>query len=334
MGRLPLFPEQASTFAPEVDHLLYYLLVVAVFFTVVIFGAIFYFAVRARRRGDQELPHVAHTGMVLEVLWTVIPFGLTMVMFTWGANIFFNESRPPNDAVQIYVVAKQWMWKLQHMEGKREINELHIPLGRSVKLTMTSEDVIHSFFVPAFRTKQDVVPGRYSTTWFTPTKVGKYHLFCAEYCGTNHSGMIGWVYVMEPGDYQNWLSGGAAEGSMAENGKKLFEQLACNNCHKEDNSGRGPTLIGLFGKQVQLAGGGTVKADEAYFRESILQPQAKVVSGFEPVMPTFQGLVTEEQLVQLVEYVKSLGPKPGTGPVDNGQQPAAKKSAGSSPAHR
>jgi cytochrome c oxidase subunit 2 len=264
----------------------------------------------------------------------VIPFGLTMVMFTWGASIFFNASKPPNEAIQIYAVGKQWMWKLEHVEGQREINELHIPVNTPVRLTMASEDVIHSFFVPAFRTKQDVVPGRYSTTWFTATKPGKYHLFCAEYCGTNHSGMIGWVYVMEPVDYQNWLSGGAAEGSMAENGKKLFEQLACNNCHKDDNSGRGPALVGLFGKQVQLAGGGTVKADEAYFRESILQPQAKVVYGFEPVMPTFQGLVTEEQLVQLVEYVKSLGPKPGTGPAESGQQPAAKKSAGAPPANR
>src|ERR1017187_8321452 len=336
MGSFPLLPEQASTFAPEVDHLMYFLLIVAVFFTVVIFGAIFYFAVRYRRRSEQELPHVIHGSTTLEVLWSVIPFGLTMVMFTWGASIFYRESRPPENALSIYVVGKQWMWKLQHMEGQREINELHIPLGRPVKLTMTSEDVIHSFFVPAFRTKQDVVPGRYSSIWFKPTKAGKYHLFCAEYCGTNHSGMIGWIYVMEPKDYQNWLSGGAAEGSMAENGKKLFEQLACNNCHKDDNSGRGPTLIGLFGKQVQLAGGSVVKADEGYFRESILQPQAKVVSGFEPVMPTFQGLVTEEQLVQLVEYVKSLGPKPGTGPVDNGQKPAAKKSssAGSTPADR
>jgi cytochrome c oxidase subunit 2 len=207
-------------------------------------------------------------------------------------------------------------------------------VGKPVRLTMTSEDVIHSFFVPAFRTKQDVLPGRYSTTWFTPTKPGKYHLFCAEYCGTNHSGMTGWVYVMEPKDYQNWLSGGASEGSMAENGKKLFEQLACSNCHKEDNSGRGPSLVGVFGKQVQLAGGGTVKADENYIRESILQPQAKVVSGFEPVMPTFQGLVTEEQLVQLVEYVKSLGPKPGTGPAETGQKPASKNSAGAPPANR
>jgi cytochrome c oxidase subunit 2 len=311
MGTFRLFPEQASTFAPEVDHLLYFLLTVAVFFTVVIFGAIFYFAIRYRRRSDRELPHVLHGGMALEIVWSVIPFGLTMVMFTWGASIFFRESRPPDNALSINVVGKQWMWKIQHMEGRREINELHIPLGRAVKLTMTSEDVIHSFFVPAFRTKQDAVPGRYSTTWFQPTKPGKYHLFCAEYCGNRHSGMIGWIYVMEPQDYQNWLTGGISTGTLAENGEKLFQDLACVNCHKADGTGRCPSLVGLFGKTVQLASGGTVKADEAYIRESILQPSAKVVAGYQPVMPTFQGLVTEEGVLQLIEYVKSLGPKPG-----------------------
>ncbi|HEY2013882.1 MAG TPA: cytochrome c oxidase subunit II, partial [Bryobacteraceae bacterium] len=290
MGSFRLFPEQASTFAPDVDHLLYFLLAVSVFFTLTIFGAIFYFAIRYRRRSDQELPHVIHGSLSLEIMWSVIPFGLTMIMFTWGAAIFFRESRPPDDALPIYVVGKQWMWKLQHPEGQREINELHIPLGRAVKLTLTSEDVIHSFFVPAFRTKQDAVPGRYSTTWFKPTKAGKYHLFCAEYCGTNHSGMIGWIYVMEPQDYQVWLSGGATEGSLADNGQKLFQSLACANCHKTDGTGRCPILTGLFGRTVQLAGGGTVKADEAYIRESILHPQAKVVAGYEPIMPTFQGL--------------------------------------------
>jgi cytochrome c oxidase subunit 2 len=314
MGTLRLLPDQASTFAPEVDHLLYFLLAVAVFFTVVIFGAIFYFAIRYRRRSDRELPHVVHGGMALEIVWSVIPFGLTMVMFTWGASIFFRESRPPNDALNIYVVGKQWMWKIQHMEGRREINELHIPLGRAVKLTMTSEDVIHSFFVPAFRTKSDAVPGRYSTTWFQPTKAGKYHLFCAEFCGNRHSGMIGWIYVMEPQDYQNWLTGGVTAGSLAENGEKLFQDLACANCHKADGTGRCPSLVGVFGKSVQLAGGGTVMADEAYIRESILHPAAKVVAGYQPVMPTFQGLVTEEGILQLVEYVKSLAPKPGVAP--------------------
>ena len=337
MGSLPLFPEQASTIAPEVDHLLYFLLAVATFFTLLIFGAIFYFAVRYRRRSENELPPVVHGGMTLEILWTVIPFGLTMVMFTWGAAVFFDESRPPDDAMQIYAVGKQWMWKLEHLEGQREINELHIPMGRAIRLTMTSEDVIHSFFVPAFRTKQDVVPGRYSTIWFQPTKPGKYHLFCAEYCGNRHSGMIGWVSVMEPQDYQTWLSGGASEGSLAENGQKLFTQLACDNCHKADNQGRCPTLVNVFGSTVELTGGGTVKADEAYIRESILSPQAKIVKDYEPVMPTFQGLVTEEQVLQLVEYVRSLGPKPAAGPAPPGgtpagKAPASKKGPGAAPA--
>ena len=315
MGGLRLFPEQASTIAPQVDHLLYFLLIVAIFFTLLIFFAIFYFAIRYRRRSEREVPHVIHGGLTLEILWTVIPFGLTMIMFTWGASIFFRESRPPDNAMQVYVVGKQWMWKLQHLEGQREINELHVPLGRPIKLTMTSEDVIHSFFVPAFRTKQDVVPGRYTTTWWTPTKVGRYHLFCAEYCGTNHSRMIGWIDVMSPEDYQTWLSGGAPMGSLAENGQKLFESLACGNCHKlQGPPGRCPNLTGLFGSNVLLSSGRTVKADEAYIRESILQPEAKVVAGFQPIMPTFQGLVTEEGVLQLIEYIKSLNPKP-SGPV-------------------
>jgi cytochrome c oxidase subunit 2 len=326
MGSFPLFPEQASTFATEVDHLTYFLLIVAVFFTLLIFGAIFYFAVRYRRRSENELPHVIHGGMTLEVVWSVIPFGLTMVMFAWGADIYFREGHPPVDALSVYVVGKQWMWKLQHMEGQREINELHIPLGRPVKLIMTSEDAIHSFFVPAFRTKQDVVPGRYSTTWFRPTKTGKYHLFCAEYCGTNHSRMIGWIYVMEPKDYQDWLSGAPA-GSLAESGQRLFESLACANCHKADGSGRCPALVGLFGSTVHLTGGTTVKADEAYIRESILQPQAKIVAGYQPIMPTFQGLVREEDVLQLIEYIKSLASKPtGTSPVSPaGAAPASGK---------
>jgi cytochrome c oxidase subunit II len=310
---LPLFPEQASTLAPHTDHLLYYLLAVTVFFSVGIFATIFYFAIRYRRRSDSELPTPIHGVLSLEIVWSVIPFILTMIMFLWGASVFMTASRAPDDALTVYVTAKQWMWKLQHMEGQREINELHIPVGRAVKLTMTSQDVIHSFYVPAFRTKQDVLPGRYTTIWFQPTKPGKYHLFCAEYCGTRHSGMTGWVYVMEPQDYQSWLSGGQPEGSLASSGEKLFQELACVNCHKTDSQGRCPNLVGLFGTTVPLAGGGTVKADEAYIRESILEPNAKVVAGFQPIMPTFQGLVTEEGLVQLIEYVKSLGPKPGAG---------------------
>jgi cytochrome c oxidase subunit 2 len=300
-----LLPVQASTISAEVDHLLYLMLAVGAFFTLAIFGSIAYFAVRYRRRSDNELPKQVHGALALEIAWSVIPFGLTMVMFGWGASVFFKESRPPDNALQIYVVGKQWMWKLQHMEGPREINELHIPLGQPIKLTMTSEDAIHSFYVPAFRTKQDVLPGRYTTTWFQPTKVGKYHLFCAEYCGTNHSRMNGWVYVMEPQDYQAWLKG-SPSGSLAENGRRLFEDLACVNCHKTDGTGRCPSLAGLYGKTVHLAGGGSAKVDEAYLRESILQPAAKVVQGFDPNMPSYQGQVTEEGVLQLVEYIKSL----------------------------
>ena len=335
MDNFQLFPEQASTLASQVDHLLYFLLTVSVFFTVLIFGAILYFAIRYRRRSDHELPLPVRTGYTLEILWTVIPFGLTMIMFTWGASVFFTASRPPNEALQIYAVGKQWMWKLEHIEGQREINELHIPVGRPIRVTMTSEDVVHSFFVPAFRTKQDVVPGRYSTTWFTATKAGRYQIFCSQYCGTNHSAMIGWVYAMEPKDYQIWLGGSAAEGSLADNGKALFSQLACDNCHKPDNSGRCPNLIGLFSQPVKLVGGSTVKADEAYIRESILQPQAKIVAGYDPVMPTFQGLVTEDQVLQLVEYVKSLGPKPGTAPAESSPKPAKEsRTAGSKPVNQ
>jgi len=328
--KIPLFPESASNFAPDVDHLLFYLVAVSVFFTVLIFASIFYFAIRYRGRSDNELPKPIHASLVLEIAWSVIPFGLTMVMFAWGANIFFKESRPPKNAMQIYVVAKQWMWKLQHMEGQREINELHIPVGRPVKLTMTSEDAIHSFFVPAFRTKQDVVPGRYSTTWFTATKPGKYHLFCAEYCGTKHSGMTGWIYAMEPQDYQAWLSGGRSFGSLAENGEKLFQDLACGNCHKADGSGRCPSLVGLYGRSVQLADGRYVNADEAYLRESILQPNAKIVAGYQPLMPTFQGQVTEEGVLELIEYIKSLAPAPagaGTTPAEINVNPGVATAA-------
>jgi cytochrome c oxidase subunit 2 len=306
---LPLFPVQASSVASSVDHLVYFLLAVAVFFSVGIFLTIFYFAIRYRRRSESELPVAAHGIMSLEILWSVIPFGLTMIMFAWGASVFFTISRPPDDAQQIYVIGKQWMWKLQHMEGQREINELHIPVGQAIKLTMTSEDVIHDFFVPAFRTKADVLPGRYTTTWFKPVRPGKYHLFCSQYCGTNHYAMIGWIYVMEPQDYEAWLSGGTA-GTLASSGEKLFQTFACANCHHLSGTpGRGPDLRKLYGTQVELADGAHVQFDEDYIRESILNPTAKVVKGYEPIMPTFQGLVTEENLLQLIEYIKSLTPK-------------------------
>jgi cytochrome c oxidase subunit II len=302
----PLFPEQASTMASRVDTLYFFLLGIAAFFTLLIAGLIVYYAWRYRRRAPDEVGGRVEGGLALELTWTIVPFLITIVLFVWGSSVFFAEQRPPDETINVYVVGKQWMWKFQHLDGQREIDELHVPVGRAVKLIMTSEDVIHSFFVPAFRVKADVLPGRYTSIWFQATKPGAYHLFCAEYCGTRHSGMIGQVVVMDPNDYQTWLSGGAAEGSLASAGEKLFADLACNTCHRPDSQGRGPVLDGLFGKTVTMQNGENVLFDEAYIRESILNPTAKVTAGFQPIMPTFQGLVSEEQLLQLIEYVKSL----------------------------
>jgi cytochrome c oxidase subunit 2 len=265
-----------------------------------------YFFVKYRRRDPKAIGVTVTGGTALEIAWTVLPLMLTMVMFVWGASVFFAMSRPPDETLNIYVVGKQWMWKFQHLDGQREINELHVPVGRDVKLIMTSEDVIHDLYVPAFRVKQDVIPGRYVSIWFRATKPGRFHLFCAEYCGTRHSGMIGEVVAMDPSDYQNWLSGGAPEGSLASSGEKLFADLACNTCHRPDAQGRGPVLDGLFGKTVTLQNGEKVVVDEAYIRESILLPSAKIAAGYQPIMPTFQGLISEEQLLELIEYVKSL----------------------------
>ena len=311
------FPEAASTIAGSVDGLYAYLVIVSAFFTLLVAFLVVYFSIKYRKKDDSiPKPVDEHSigGMLLEITWSVIPLGLSLIMFAWGASIFFTESRPPADSMEIYVTGKQWMWKIQHNEGAREINELHIPVNQDIRLTMTSEDVIHDFYVPAFRTKSDVLPGRYTTEWFRPTRVGQYHIFCAEYCGTKHSGMIGTVYVMNQQDYNTWLAEGSGEGSMAEQGQALFNQLGCGNCHASQINkelGRCPNLNGLFGTTVELKDGSRVRADEAYIRESVLYPQAKIVAGFDDIMPTFKGLLTEDGLLKVVEYVKSLGPKNG-----------------------
>src|SRR5438105_3341227 len=308
-ANLPLWPDRASNMAGNVDALFIFLLILCGLMCVAIFIMILVFAAKYRRRKGVEAEQIEGS-TALELTWSGVPLLIFMGIFAWGAIIYFQERTPPQDSAEIYTVAKQWMWKFQHMEGQREINELHVPVGRDVKMIMTSQDVIHSFYVPAFRIKQDVLPGRYTTAWFRATKAGTYHLFCAEYCGTQHSGMIGQVVVMEPAEYQAWLSGGGSTQSLAQTGETMFQQLGCSTCHRTDTQGRGPNLTGLYGKKVMLADGRTVVADENYIRESILVPGAKVVSGFQPVMPVFQGLVTEEQLNSLIAYVKSLNQAP------------------------
>jgi len=318
-GGVPLFPEQASSVAKQVDYLYFFLVGVTVFFSVLIFSLVFYFAIRYRRRSEDERPLPIFGSIQLELLWTIIPLGLTMVMFFWGAKLFYEMRRPPAESTELFVVGKQWMWKIQHPEGQREINELHVPIGRPVKLTMTSEDVIHSFYIPAFRIKMDVLPGRYTELWFTPTKVGEYHLFCAEYCGTKHSGMIGRVVVMEQADYETWLTGAPAGESLEQAGARLFRQYNCHTCHEAGPTARGPSLNEIFGKTVRLRGGQTLVVNEDYLRESIVQPNAKVVEGYDPVMPTYQGQVSEEGILQLIAYIKSLtSPAPAATPAAKG----------------
>ena len=322
--------------ASRVDHLYFFLLGVTGFFSLLIAGLIVYYAIRFRRRAADSVGTRIHGGMALEITWTVVPLVIAMVIFLWGANVFVAMSTPPAETLNVYVVGKQWMWKFQHLDGRREINELHVPVGRNVKLIMTSEDVIHDLFVPAFRVKADVVPGRYTNLWFQPTRPGRYHLFCAEYCGTKHSGMTGEVIVMEPDAYEAWLSGGQREGSLASAGGRLFSDLACNTCHRPDTQGRGPNLQDVFGKTQVLQDGSTVVADEAYIRESILNPRAKVVAGFQPIMPTFQGQVNEEGVLELVEYVKSLTKSspdiPPASPTEGAPRPAgATPAPGSGP---
>ncbi|HVZ22630.1 MAG TPA: cytochrome c oxidase subunit II [Vicinamibacterales bacterium] len=302
----PLFPQAASTMATRVDALYFFLLGITAFFSLLIAGLIVYFAVKYRRRAPDAIGEQAPTSYTLEVAWTVIPFAISMVIFVWGAKLYFTMFHPPAETLNVYAVGKQWMWKFQHLDGQREIDELHVPVGRDIKIIATSEDVIHDLFVPAFRVKVDVLPGRYVSLWFHPTRPGRYRLECAEYCGTKHSGMTGDVVVMDAPDYQAWLSGGAPQQSLTEAGQQLFSDLACNTCHRPELQGRGPVLEGLFNSSVMLQSGATVVADEAYIRRSILNPATQIVAGYQPIMPTFQGQVSEEQLLALVEYVKSL----------------------------
>ncbi|HEX6288783.1 MAG TPA: cytochrome c oxidase subunit II [Herpetosiphonaceae bacterium] len=318
MWGFPLFPDQASTVAPQVDALYFVLIGLSAVFTLLVVGLLVYFGVKYRRgaRADRSRP-VSHNTRFELVLLTV-PTVLALAVYAWAAILYFNMQRAPANALEFTATGKQWMWKLQHPTGQREINELHIPVGRPIKLTMISQDVIHSFYIPAFRIKQDVLPGRYSTLWFQATKPGEYHLFCTEYCGTEHSEMIGRVVVMEPAQYEAWLGGAEVAqapaqgaGSAASAGEQQFQQLGCASCHRLEGGGAGPALAGIFGQEVRLQDGQSVTADESYIRESILNPNAKIVEGYQPVMPSFQGQVSEEQILELINYIRSLGTTAG-----------------------
>jgi cytochrome c oxidase subunit 2 len=315
-------PPSASSVATEMDLLYLFITAVSAFFVVLVAALVFAFAIKFRRRHPDEVGADIHGSLILELSWTIIPFILAMIMFVWGADLFFRLSRPPVDSMDIFVVGKQWMWKVQHPTGVREINQMHVPIGRNVRVTLGSEDVIHNYAIPAFRVKMDAVPGKLTTLWFNATVPGTYHLFCMEYCGTKHSGMIGDVIAMTPEDYEVWLAaGGTVETgpveTPAETGQRLFNgQFACSTCHVADGSGLGPILNGVFGRTETLADGRTVVADDNYLRESIVNPSAKIVRGYPSpsLMPPYQGQATEEQIMALIAYVKSLKPTATTPP--------------------
>ncbi|HUC85553.1 MAG TPA: cytochrome c oxidase subunit II [Candidatus Acidoferrales bacterium] len=303
----PIFPHAASTTATRTDMIYFFLVGLSLLILALVFLPMIYCLFKYRRGKKANRAPLKISTTAVEVTWTLVPTVVAMGLFAWGADVYFFEEVPPVDALQINVVGKQWMWKIQHEEGNREINELHLPLDRAVKLTLASEDVIHSFYVPAFRVKQDVVPGRFVTEWFQPTRLGAYHFYCSEYCGAEHAEMQGTVYVMRPADYEEWLARGRPRDSLAQAGEKLFREIGCSGCHVNSRAVHAPPLEGLYGRMVPLSDKTFVRADDQYIRDYILRPNTQTVAGYQALMPSFQGRVTEDEMFELIAYIKSIG---------------------------
>jgi len=300
-----LFPREASTIAPYADALYFFLLAITVVGLILVGVLVFGFSIRYRKARNPVATQVEGSTL-LEATWTIIPLALFMVAWIWGALLYFRIYNPPTNAMNIYVVGKQWMWKAEHPGGQHEINALHVPTGRPVQLTMISQDVFHSFSIPDFRVKREVIPGRYSTVWFEATTPGTYHIFCTQYCGTKHSAMIGEVTVLTPDDYQKWTQESTSGTSLAQNGERLFASMGCNACHSGSAAARGPNLAGVYGSKLQLTNGSEVLVNDAYLRDAILNPSQHITAGYAPIMPTYQGQVSEDGLIDLVEYIKGM----------------------------
>jgi cytochrome c oxidase subunit II len=313
MWNYPLAPEQASNFATRVDAIFYVITALTIFFTVVVLALVVFFAVKYRVGSNANRARPQHENLRIEIAWSVPPLLLGLGIFAWSATDFIDMRRPPEDAMEIFVIGKQWMWHVQHPNGVREMNTLHVPVGRPVKLTMISQDVIHAFYIPAFRVQYHVIPGRYTYMWFTPTKPGRYYLFCNMYCGTQHSEMGGYVYVQTQAEYAQWLAQGGdnpQEGTLtlADHGRQLYEQLNCANCHTGTDTERAPTLYGLYGSQRLQTNGRSMQANDDYIRESIINPYSTITAGYENTMPAdYKTQLSEEQIRRLIEYIKTLG---------------------------
>jgi cytochrome c oxidase subunit 2 len=300
-------PEAASAQAVQTDQIYFVLLALSGAIILLVAALILIFSIRFRRGSKAKrgaMPRVM--SRQIEIGWTSATLFLALFIFWWASSSQLSALVSPKNALEIHVVAKQWMWKTQHSNGAREINELHVPLATPVRLVMTSEDVIHSFFVPAFRMKKDVLPGRYTETWFRPTKIGTFHLFCAEYCGTEHSRMTGRIVVMQIEDYAQWLAAQPQGDGLSKEGETIFRARGCSGCHSQISKVHAPSLDGVFGRKVPLADGRTVDADEAYLRDSMLKPRQDVAAGYEPIMPSYAGILTDGEIVSLTAYIRSL----------------------------
>jgi cytochrome c oxidase subunit II len=300
-----IFPPEASGIAPYADALYFYLVLMSVAGLGIVALIVAVFSVRYRQSVHPEAVQIEGSTL-LEATWTIIPLGLFMIAFVWGALLYFRIYDPPTNAMNIYIVGKQWMWKAEHPGGQHEIDALHVPINKPIQLTMISQDVFHSFSIPAFRVKREVIPGRYTTVWFEATKTGTYHLFCTQYCGTLHSQMIGQVVAMTPADYEAWTEGSTSGQSLAQNGERLYASLGCNNCHNGGANAHGPNLGATYGERIQLSNGSSAMVDEAFLRNAILSPTMYQVAGYAPIMPTYQGQISEEGLIDLVEYIRQL----------------------------
>jgi len=305
MTNFALFPPEASKIAPQMDALYFFMVLVSLIGLTIVILLVFAFSVLYRKQRHPQAVQIEGSTL-LEATWTIIPLGLFLIMFVWGALIYFRVYTPPANAMNIYVVGKQWMWKAEHPGGQHEINSLHIPTGQPIQLTLISQDVFHSFSIPAFRVKREAIPGRYTTVWFEPTMPGTYHLFCTQYCGTDHSMMVGDIVVLSPEDYKKWLASSTSGNSLAQDGERLFASLSCTACHNTRPDARGPSLANVYGAKLTLTSGQAITADDAYLREAILNPSQHITQGYAPIMPTYQGQISEEGVIALVEYIKHL----------------------------
>ncbi|MEZ2126243.1 MULTISPECIES: cytochrome c oxidase subunit II [unclassified Sinorhizobium] len=305
---LPLWPDSISAYSHQMDLLVIAFTALIVLLSGPVFILIVIFAVKYRRGRPANRRHPVNRNVGVEISWAIVPFLALIGFYVWSTALFAKLYNPPPEALEIDVVGKQWMWKFRHPEGQAEIDELHVPTGQPVRLMMASQDVIHSLFIPALRIKQDVVPGRYSTTWFTADKPGTYRIACSQFCGTNHSEMTGSLVVMSPGDYSKWLELSSNDPSLAAEGAALFRGRGCSGCHEPTSTVRAPSLVGIYGRPVALQSGETVIADDQYIRDSILLPQSQVAAGYPAIMPTFQNVLSEEEVLQITAYIKSLQP--------------------------